>query len=133
MASGFGQADVFAGEDDEAAEDEAWVFAGVDHAGQPIEGGVGVGAAHALDEGADGVEVGVAFFIVEDGALLDGLFSGGEVDEDFAGFIFGRCGGGELESIEQPAGVAAGDGDEVFEGRRRRRELGVDRGRVRRR
>ncbi len=48
-----GHADVLAGEDDEAAGDEAGVLAGLEHAGQPVEGGVGVGAADALDERGD--------------------------------------------------------------------------------
>ena len=55
-----GLADVLAGQDDQAADDEAGVLAGLEHAGQPVEAGVGVGAPDALDEGGDHVVVLVA-------------------------------------------------------------------------
>src|SRR5437016_5640609 len=51
---GIGVADVLAGQDRDAAGDEARVFAGFEHAGDPVDGGVGVGAAHALDQGGGG-------------------------------------------------------------------------------
>ena len=55
-----GLADVLAGQDDQAADDEAGVLAGLEHAGEPVEAGVGIGAADALDERGDHVVVLVA-------------------------------------------------------------------------
>ena len=79
---GVGQADVFAGEDDDAARDETEVFAGVEHFREPVDGAVLVGRAHAFDEGADGVVVGVALFVVDDGFLLNAVFGDGEGEVD---------------------------------------------------
>src|SRR5579871_5322326 len=42
---GVGVADVFGGQDDQAAGDKLDVLSGQQHLGQPVEGGVGVGAA----------------------------------------------------------------------------------------
>ena len=75
-----GQADILAGEDDHAPEDETRLLAGVDHPRHPVERRVGVGAAQALDERADGVVVDVAFLVVEHGAALDGFFGDGAGD-----------------------------------------------------
>ena len=55
-----GLADVLAGQDDHAADDEAGVLTGLEHAGEPVEAGVGIGAADALDERGDHVVVLVA-------------------------------------------------------------------------
>ena len=66
-----GQADVFGGQDDDAAGDKHRVLAGLKHACEPVNGGVGVGAADGLDEGGDGVEVGVAALVVGQGSLGD--------------------------------------------------------------
>ena len=60
-AIGSAMPDVFAGEDHEAAGDEARVLAGGEHAGEPVEPGVGVAAADRLDERRDDVVVIVAF------------------------------------------------------------------------
>ena len=57
---GIGVADIFAGEDHEAAGEEADVFAPFEHPGEPIEGRVGIAAANAFDQGAGGIVMGVA-------------------------------------------------------------------------
>ena len=49
------EADVFRGDDDEAAGDVEGVFARGEHAGEVVEGGVGVGASDGFVEGGDGV------------------------------------------------------------------------------
>lgn len=49
------EADVFGGDDDEAAGDVEGVFAGGEHTGEVVEGGVWVGAADGFVEGRDGV------------------------------------------------------------------------------
>ena len=88
---GIGQADVFAGEDDDAAGDEAEVFARMEHFREPVDGAFFVGRAHALDEGADGVVMGVAFSVVDDGFLLNRVFGDGksEVDNGGGGVLIG--------------------------------------------
>ena len=68
---GIGQADVFAGGDQHAAEDKAGVFAGLHHAGQPEEGRIRIGAPQRLYEGTDCVEVGIPLLVVEHRPLLD--------------------------------------------------------------
>ncbi len=73
QAHGVTQADIFTGQDDQAAQDEARVFAGIEHLRQPVQGGIGVGAAHRLDEGRDGVVVGVAIFVIQHCPALDRL------------------------------------------------------------
>ena len=55
-----GHAHVLAGQDDQAAGDEAGVLPRLQHAGQPVQPGVGVRAADRLDEGGDHVVVVVA-------------------------------------------------------------------------
>ena len=50
-----GEADVFGGDDDEAAGDVEGVFARGEHAGEVVEGGRGGGAADGFVEGGDGV------------------------------------------------------------------------------
>ncbi len=94
-----GHADVFRGEDDDPAGDEARVLPRLDHAGQVVEGGVGVGAAHALDEGADDVVVLVALAVVADGGLVDGLLH--HLDGD----VVGQQGGG-LQVGQRAPGVS---------------------------
>jgi hypothetical protein len=54
----------------------------VEHFREPIDGAVLVGGAHAFDEGADGIVMGVAFFVVDDGFLLNGIFGDGEGEMD---------------------------------------------------
>lgn len=49
------EADVFGGDNDEAAGDVEGVFARGEHAREVVEGGVGVGAADGFVEGGDGV------------------------------------------------------------------------------
>ena len=63
-----GLADVLAGQDDQAAGDEAGVLTGLEHAGQVVQGGLGVGPPDALDEGRDHVVVLVAAVAVQLGA-----------------------------------------------------------------
>jgi len=65
-----GEADVLAGEDNDAAGDEHRILAGVDHAHQPVESGIGIGAANALDERADRVVMLVAGPVVEEAPAL---------------------------------------------------------------
>ena len=66
-ACGIGQADVLAGQNGHAPEQEGGILAGIDHLGAPVEGCVRVGAAQGLDERGDGVVVDIALFVVEDG------------------------------------------------------------------
>ncbi len=108
-----GEANVFAGGDDDAARDEADVLPCVKHFGEPVEGGVGVGGAHALYKGADGVVMGVAIAIIDDGFLLDGLLGDLEGDVDDAAGVGGGGEGGEFEGVQGLARVAIGDGGEV--------------------
>ena len=89
-ASRVGQADVFAGEDDDAARDETEVFAGVEHFREPVDGALLVGGAHAFDEGADGVVVGVALSVVDDGFLLNAVLGDGEGEVDDGVLVAGR-------------------------------------------
>ena len=105
-----GEADVLAGEDDHAAEDEPRILPGVDHAGHPVQGGVRIRAPHRLDEGADRVEVVVALLVVENGAPLDRFFGDGEIDMH-AAVARSRRLDGELEGVQQRPGVAVGDVD----------------------
>src|SRR5258706_4493218 len=63
---GVGVADVFAGEDGDAAGDEARVLAGFEHARDPIDGGVRVAAAPGFDERAGGALVLVAYAVADD-------------------------------------------------------------------
>ena len=115
QGSRVGEADVLAGEDDHAAEDEPRVFPGVDHAGHPVQGGVGVRPPHRLDEGADRVEVVVPFLVVENGAALDRFFGDGEIDVH-AAVARSRRIDRELEGVQQRPGVAVGDVDEMGKG-----------------
>ena len=85
-----GQTDVFACQDDQAAQDEARVFARIEHLGQPVERCIRVAAAHGLDEGRDGVVVRVAVFVVEHGAALDGFLRHIQRDVDDAILVWGR-------------------------------------------
>ena len=112
---GIGEADVFAGEDDEASGDEAEVFARVEHFGEPVEGGVGVGAADTFDEGGDGIVVLVAVLVIDHGFFLDTFFGDGVGDVDDSEGI--RWGGddGDLQGIEALAGIAIGRSGEMEE------------------
>ena len=60
--------------------------------------------------------MGVAFFVVQDGALLDRLFGDGEGDVDESVGVRRGGGDGEFEGVEEGAGVAVGDVDEVSHG-----------------
>jgi hypothetical protein len=84
---GIAQANVFAGQNDQASKNVAGVFPGVDHAGQPVEGRIRIGPAHTLNKGADGVEVGISLFVVEHGPPLDGLFRHFQGDDNGAGIV----------------------------------------------
>jgi len=105
-----GVADVFAGEDHHAAQDEQRVFAGVDHAKAPVQGCVGIAAAHRLDKGADDVVVLLAVLVVEEHAALHGHLDVGALDE--------RPPVGQaqvarhLEAGQEGARVARGGGDQ---------------------
>ena len=115
-----GQADIFAGQDDQAAQDEARVLAGVQHLRQPVQGGVGVGAAHRLDEGGDGVVMGVAVFVVQHGPALDRFLGDIQGDVDDAVRVGRGAFHRQLQGVEGVAGVAAGHVDQVLRGRPRR-------------
>ena len=93
---GIGEADVFAGEDDEASGDEAEVFACVEHFGEPVEGGVGVGAADTFDEGGDGIVVLVAVLVIDHGFFLDTFFGDGVGDVDDSEGIWRGSDDGDL-------------------------------------
>jgi hypothetical protein len=108
-----GVADVLAGEDDHAAQDEARLLARLQHARHPVRGGVRIRAAHALDERAHHPVVLVARPVVEERALLQRLLDVRDADP---GARPGRSGlgcsglrqvGRDLERVEHAAGVAA--------------------------
>lgn len=61
-----GEADVFRGEDDEAASDEPRIFAAGEHFRQPVEGGVRVAAANAFDERGNRVVMFILIGVVAD-------------------------------------------------------------------
>jgi hypothetical protein len=65
------EANIFAGENDDAPRDESKIFASMQHFREPIHGASFITCAHAFDEGANGVVVRVAGAIVNDGFLLD--------------------------------------------------------------
>ena len=109
-------ADVLRGQDDDAARDEHRVLAGLQHPGEPVDARIGVRASHGLDEGGDGVVVLVARLVVQKGALLEGLFQGGEGDSAGALCVRLRGRDGELQAVEGDAGVAVRHGDEVAHG-----------------
>ena len=96
--------DVLAGEDDEAAGDEAGVLPGLEHAGQPVEAGVGVGAPDRLDEGGDDVVVLVA--PVAQGLRAEAASASSRVT---CPAVLGRARGDRhLEAGEHGPGVAVG-------------------------
>ena len=101
---GVGHADVLAGQDDEAADDEAGVLPRFEHSGQPVEAGVRIGAPDALDEGADDVVVLVAAVADRLGAEC-GL---GIVEGDRGVVPAGGEGDGDLEAGQGEAAVAGG-------------------------
>ena len=113
-----GQADVLAGQDHQPAGDEPRVLPRLDHPGQVVQRGVGVGAADRLDEGAGDVVVLVALPVVAHRGLVDGGLRGGQVDD--RGALGGGRAGRRLEVGQRPAGVAAGQPDQVVAARRRR-------------
>ena len=77
-----GQADIFAGENDDAARDETEIFAGMQHFREPVDRAFFVRSAHAFDEGADRVVVRVARAIVDDRFLLNAFLGDGEGEMD---------------------------------------------------
>ena len=113
---GIGEANVFPCGDQHPPEDEAGVFAGLHHPRQPKQGGIGIGAPQRFDERTDGVEVGVTLFVVEHRPLLDRFLGDGEIDADQTIGVGGGGFDGELQGVEQAAGIAAGHIQQVFAG-----------------
>ena len=83
-----GQSYIFAGENHDAARDEAKVFAGVQHFREPVNRAFLVGSAHALDESTDCIVVRVARAVVDNRFLLDALFGDCDREMDHAIFRF---------------------------------------------
>ena len=82
-----GHADVFTGEDNDAASDEERIFTGVEHAREIIEGCVDVAAAHAFDESGDDIVMFVAGAVVAHCWTLDAFLGDGEIDVDGTIFV----------------------------------------------
>ena len=114
-----GLADVLAGQDDQAADDEAGVLPGLEHAGEPVEAGVGVGAADALDEGGDHVVVLVAPVAQRLGAERRLRVGEGDLGPSAASrrrLLVRSAIAADLEAGEHVAPVAVGVAGQVLEG-----------------
>ncbi|MDZ7800955.1 MAG: hypothetical protein U5K81_09225 [Trueperaceae bacterium] len=106
---GVGQPHVLGRQDAQPPQHEAGVLPGVDHLRQPVQRRVRVRTTHALDEGADHVEVRVALLVVQHGPPLDRRLGGGPVHPHHARLIRLGGGDGQLQRVQQRAGVAVGD------------------------
>jgi hypothetical protein len=106
-----GQADVLAGQNDQATRDEHQVLAGLEHARQPVQGCIRIGAAHGFDEGTDGVVMRIAGLVVDEQPLLDGVLDQRQA-QDVAARRHSRV-RGELQRVQCCTAVAVGAFDEV--------------------
>ena len=108
-AVGSAMSDVLAGVHDQPPGDEPRVLTGLDHPGQVVQGRVRVTAAQALDERADHVVVLVAGPVVPDHRAVHGPLQ--DFDRDLAARRQPER--GRLQVRQRPAGVAAGQPDQV--------------------
>jgi len=100
-----GEADILAGEANQAAGDVARVLAAGEHAGEPVEGGIGVRAAQRLMQRRNQVEMFLAVAVVEGRAARQVRREVGGAQQ--------RVGGEAVEllgHVQQIAAVAIGHG-----------------------
>ncbi|MPN33797.1 hypothetical protein SDC9_181289 [bioreactor metagenome] len=102
-----GQADIFAGQNDQAAQDEARFLAGQQHFCQPVESCVRVTAAHRLNESRDRVVMGV-FAVINHSLLLNALFGRRKVHYDRAIRTWFCRQDRNFQGVESLSGVAVG-------------------------
>ena len=132
---GIGHADVLGGRDDEAPRHEPRVLPRLEHPGEVVQRGVDVGAPDGLDEGAGDVVVLVPGTVVADGGDVERAFGVLQADPDRSGSAPGGLGvvaslfasgdvvrvpeghaGGGFQRGQRPAGVPAGEPDQVGHG-----------------